>query len=298
MVNIDRSRSDELPRESSNGFVMLGVTLALIIAAIAFVLRIEQSGLGALVPAALLFISGGLVMAGLYILHPNEAANLLLFGAYKGTDRSRGLRWANPFFTKAKISLRAHNLASGKIKVNDKRGNPIEIAAAIVWRVNDTAQAAYDVEDYVEYVEIQAEAAIRHLASGYAYDDGEDLEPGETTLRAGQDKVVASLALELRERLDQAGVMVMDAKLTHLAYAPEIAQVMLRRQQAQAIVSARSTIVQGAVGMVEMALQGLSERKIVELDDERRAAMVSNLLVVLCAESDATPVINTGTLYQ
>jgi regulator of protease activity HflC (stomatin/prohibitin superfamily) len=237
-------------------------------------------------------------MTGLYMLQPNEAAILLLFGEYKGTDRSEGLRWANPFFKKQKISLRAHNLASDRLKVNDKRGNPIEIAAAIVWRVRDTAQASFDVEDYVEYVRIQAEAAVRHLASSYAYDEGEDLHTGEITLRAGQDLVAQSLVRELTDRFDQAGIVVEDAKLTHLAYAPEIAQVMLRRQQAEAIIAARSKIVHGAVSMVEMALKGLSERDIVHLDDERRAAMVSNLLVVLCSEGEAQPVINTGTLYQ
>jgi regulator of protease activity HflC (stomatin/prohibitin superfamily) len=213
------------------------------------------------------------------------AVSLLLFGAYKGTDRSEGLRWANPFFKKQKISLRAHNLAS-------------EIAAAIVWRVRDTAQASFDVEDYLEYVRIQAEAAVRHLASSYAYDEGEDVHTGEITLRAGQELVAQSLVHELTERFDQAGIIVEDAKLTHLAYAPEIAQVMLRRQQAEAIIAARSKIVHGAVSMVEMALKGLSERDIVHLDDERRAAMVSNLLVVLCSEGEAQPVINTGTLYQ
>jgi regulator of protease activity HflC (stomatin/prohibitin superfamily) len=243
-------------------------------------------------------VLGVLTLAGLYMLQPNEAAILLLFGEYTGTDRSEGLRWANPFLRKKKISLRAHNLISEKLKVNDKRGNPIEIAAAIVWRVRDTAQATFDVEDYETYVKVQAEAAIRHLASSYAYDEGEDLAHAEPTLRAGQDRVAASLARELTERFDQAGIVVEDAKLTHLAYAPEIAQVMLRRQQAEAIIAARQKIVQGAVSMVEMALKGLSEREIVALDDERKAAMVSNLLVVLCSESDAQPVINAGTLYQ
>jgi len=247
--------------------------------------------------AAPLFILGAFVLSGLYMLQPNEAAILLLFGAYKGTDRTEGLRWANPFYKKQKISLRAHNLASDRLKVNDKRGNPIEIAAAIVWRVQDTAQASFDVEDYEEYVRIQAEAAVRHLASSYAYDEGEDLHEGEITLRAGQDRVTQSLIRELTDRFEQAGISVEDAKLTHLAYAPEIAQVMLRRQQAEAIIAARSKIVHGAVSMVEMALKGLSERDIVHLDDERRAAMVSNLLVVLCSEGEAQPVINTGTLY-
>jgi regulator of protease activity HflC (stomatin/prohibitin superfamily) len=232
------------------------------------------------------------------MLQPNEAAILLLFGEYVGTDRSEGLRWANPFYKKQKISLRSHNLMSERLKVNDKRGNPIEIAAAIVWRVRNTAQAVFDVEDYDEYVRVQAEAAVRHLASSYNYDEGEDEHSTEPTLRASQDRVTEALIRELADRLDQAGISVEDAKLTHLAYAPEIAQVMLRRQQAEAIIAARSKIVHGAVSMVEMALKGLSERDIVHLDDERRAAMVSNLLVVLCSESDAQPVINTGTLYQ
>jgi regulator of protease activity HflC (stomatin/prohibitin superfamily) len=257
-----------------------------------------EAGPGNLGLAMPLVILGAFVLSGLYMLQPNEAAILLLFGKYVGTDRADGLRWANPFYRKRKISLRARNLASEKLKVNDKRGNPIEIAAAIVWRVRDTAQAVFDVENYDEYVRIQAEAAVRHLASSYAYDEGEDLHTGEITLRAGQDRVTESLVRELTDRFDQAGIVVEDAKLTHLAYAAEIAQVMLRRQQAEAIIAARSKIVLGAVSMVEMALKGLSERDIVHLDDERRAAMVSNLLVVLCAESEVQPVINSGTLYQ
>ena len=291
-------RTQEIERRTASGYTMLAVGLVLIAAALYFLLSIGAAGPRVLLFGVPLILLGVFVLSGLYMLQPNEAAILLLFGEYKGTDRTEGLRWANPFFKKQKISLRAHNLASDKLKVNDKRGNPIEIAAAIVWRVRDTAQASFDVEDYDEYVRIQAEAAVRHLASSYAYDEGEDLNTGEITLRAGQDKVAQSLIRELTERFDQAGIVVEDAKLTHLAYAPEIAQVMLRRQQAEAIIAARGKIVQGAVGMVEMALQGLSDRNLVHLDDERRAAMVSNLLVVLCSENDATPVINTGTLYQ
>ncbi len=298
-------RSQEIERRTTSGYTMLAVGLALIAAGVFFVMSVAVAGPRALVLAVPLIVVGVLTLAGLYMLQPNEAAILLLFGQYKGTDRTEGLRWANPFYKKDKISLRAHNLASERLKVNDKRGNPIEIAAAIVWRVRDTAQASFDVEDYETYVKVQAEAAVRHLASAYAYDEGETLGEEsaasghvEVTLRGGQDKVAASLMRELQERFDQAGIVVEDAKLTHLAYAPEIAQVMLRRQQAEAIIAARSKIVHGAVSMVEMALKGLSERRIVELDDERRAAMVSNLLVVLCAESEAQPVINTGTLYQ
>jgi hypothetical protein len=297
MSTRDMTSSSEIERRTSSGYLWIVVGLALIIAGLAALLQLPHMGPSALFVAVPLLIAGPFLMSGLYMLQPNEGAILLLFGAYKGTDRTEGLRWANPFFKKQKMSLRARNLASERLKVNDKRGNPIEIAAAIVWRVSDTAQASFDVDDFEEYVRIQAEAAVRHLASNYAYDEGEDLHTGEITLRAGQDKVAASLVRELTERFAQAGIVVEDAKLTHLAYAPEIAQVMLRRQQAEAIIAARSKIVHGAVSMVEMALTGLSERNIVNLDDERRAAMVSNLLVVLCADNDAQPVINTGTLY-
>ena len=243
-------------------------------------------------------VGGALVLAGLYMLQPNESAILTLFGRYRGSDRSEGLRWANPFFSKRKLSLRARNLNAPTLKVNDKRGNPVEISAAVVWRVRDTAQAVFEVDDYELYVRIQAEAALRHLASLYAYDEGEDLAPDETTLRAGMDEVVTALKAELLARFRGAGVEVLEAKLTHLAYAPEIAQVMLRRQQAEAIISARKKIVHGAVTMVEEALKGLSERNLVSLDDERKAAMVSNLLVVLCSDKDAQPIVNTGTLYN
>ena len=297
MTQQPMSRTGEIERRTINGYVGLGIGLSLFAAAVFFILNVGVAGPQALVIAAALFILGAFMLSGLYMLQPNEAAILLLFGAYKGTDRTEGLRWANPFFRKQKISLRAHNLASERLKVNDKRGNPIEIAAAIVWRVHDTAQASFDVENYEQYVRIKAEAAVRHLASSYAYDEGDDLHEGEITLRAGQDRVAQSLIRELTDRFDQAGIAVEDAKLTHLAYAPEIAQVMLRRQQAEAIIAARQKIVHGAVSMVQMALNELSAKKVVELDDERRASMVSNLLVVLCAESEVQPVINTGTLY-
>jgi regulator of protease activity HflC (stomatin/prohibitin superfamily) len=225
----------------------------------------------------------------------------MLFGSYRGTDRSEGLRWSNPFYVKKKMSLRAYNFNSEKLKVNDLRGNPIEIAAAIVWRVQDTARASFDVENFETYVLTQSEAAVRHLASSYAYDNLHDADPSgakETTLRSGAEVVATALRAELQARFALAGIMVIDAKLTHLAYAPEIAGTMLRRQQAEAVVAARSKIVEGAVGMVELALNGLSERGLVNLDDERKAAMVSNLLVVLCSDHDATPVVNTGTLYN
>ena len=232
---------------------------------------------------------------GFFTLQPNEAAVLILFGAYKGTVRDSGFCWTNPFNKKVKISLRARNLNGEKLKVNDKRGNPIEIAAVVVWRVQDTAQACFDVDNYEHYVAVQSESAVRHLASGYAYDDGEQ---DELTLRGGSDAVSVALREELHQRLEKAGVQVEEARLTHLAYAPEIAQAMLRRQQAEAIIAARQKIVHGAVSMVDMALKELAEKHVVNLDEERKAAMVSNLLVVLCGEAEVHPVVNTGTLYN
>ena len=296
MTNNTMIRTDEITRNTWSGYPVGAVGLALVAAGIWLIARTGDGGGPPLMPAACV-MAGAFLLSGIYVLQPNTAAILLLFGHYRGTDRGQGLRWANPFYRKQRISLRAHNLASDKLKVNDKRGNPIEIASAIVWRVRDTAQASFDVENYEQYVRVPAEAAVRHLASSYAYDEGEDLQVGEITLRAGQDRITESLVRELTDRFDLAGVVVEDAKLTHLAYAPEIAQVMLRRQQAEAIIAARSKIVHGAVSMVEMALKGLSERDIVHLDDDRRAAMVSNLLVVLCSETEAQPVINAGTLY-
>lgn len=238
------------------------------------------------------------ILVGLYMLQPKEAAILTFFGRYSGTDRGEGLRWANPFYMKRRISLRARNLNVPTIKVNDQRGNPIEIGAVVVWSVQDTAKAVFDVDDFERYVQVQAEAALRHLASQYPYDEGEVGEVPVTTLRGGLDEVSEALRGELQVRFERAGIDVLDAKLTHLAYAAEIAQVMLRRQQAEAIISARSKIVLGAVSMVEAALKGLSERGIVELDDERKAAMVSNLLVVLCSDKETQPIVNTGTLYN
>jgi regulator of protease activity HflC (stomatin/prohibitin superfamily) len=276
----------------------------------------STSGYAALIFAfiALLMIPGGLVMRlpvvsvlavisfivlvkGVYMLQPNQSSLLMLFGEYRGTDYSTGLRWANPFFNKSKVSLRLRNFNSEKLKVNDKRGNPIEIAAAVVWKVKDTARAVLDIDHYEQYVPIQAEAALRHLANEYAYDHVDD-DAKELTLRAGGDEIIARLKRELQERFEKAGLAIEDARLTHLAYAPEIAGAMLRRQQAEAVIGARKQIVAGAVSMVEMALASLTERGVVDLDPERRAAMVSNLLVVLCAETEAQPVINAGSLYS
>ena len=274
-------------------------------------------------------IIGIVCLCGHFTLQPNEARVLILFGAYCGTVRQSGFHWANPFYSRvrariplsghelasaggvkhtghgqsttpsrtltAKMSLRARNFNSDKLKVNDKRGNPVEIAAVIVWRVEDTAKAAFDVDDFESYVQIQSEAAIRHIASLYSYDRSED---EELTLRDSANEVAEALERELRVRLEKAGVAVDEARLTHLAYAPEIAQAMLRRQQAEAVIAARQKIVHGAVSMVEMALRELSEKAVVAMDEERKAAMVSNLLVVLCAESNVTPIVNTGTLYN
>ena len=239
---------------------------------------------------ALLFVSGGF-----YLLQPNQAAAILLFGDYRGTDRNNGLRWRWPWLTRTKISTRVHNITSERLKVNDLRGNPIEIAANVVWRVTDTAQALYDVDNYLEFVEIQIESAVRAIGARYPYDD---IEHQETTLRGDADVVSEELKVELQERVAVAGITIDECRLTHLAYAAEIAQAMLRRQQAEAVIAARQKLVTGAVTMVESALQMLSEKDVVELDDERRAAMVSNLMVVLCSERDTQPVVNTGTLYQ
>ena len=290
--------AEERPASTSSGFVYVAIGLITLLASTAL-FATRPMGL-----TIILLVASTLVAAwclgGLYMLQPNQAALLLLFGSYRGTDRERGLRWANPFYSKTKISVRAHNFNSEKLKVNDLRGNPIEIGATVVWRVDDTAMASFDVENYEAYVLTQAESALRHLALSYAYDNFD--EPGttksaEVTLRSGTEEVSVALRKELQDRFAQAGIVVVDAKLTHLAYAPEIAGTMLRRQQAEAVIAARTKIVAGAVGMVEMALNSLAERAVVHLDDERRAAMVSNLLVVLCSDHDATPVVNTGTLY-
>jgi hypothetical protein len=248
-----------------------------------------------LVVAILLSVLWFFLLPGFFTLQPNVSAVLLLFGAYKGTTKDAGFRWANPLMTKRKVSLRAHNLNGEKLKVNDKRGNPVDIAVVVVWRVAETAQACFDVEDYHEYVNVQSESAVRHLATKYPYDTGEQDE--ETSLRGGIDEVSADLQNELAQRLGKAGVIVDEARISHLAYAPEIAGAMLRRQQAEAIVAARQRIVDGAVGMVEMALEKLEQSHAVDLDEERKANMVSNLLVVLCGEREASPVINTGSLY-
>jgi regulator of protease activity HflC (stomatin/prohibitin superfamily) len=296
----------EAPVATYNGFIGLAIGLVLIAVATWLIFggvvaaAARATSAWPFVGGALLLVAAGLVLAGLYTLQPNEAAILQLFGAYRGTTRVPGLRGTNPFYTRRKISLRARNLNGERLKVNDKRGNPIEIAAVVVWRVDDTAKAYFDIDNYENYVKLQAEAAVRHLASSFAYDEDGSHATGqhEPTLLASADVVAKALVRELQARFDKAGIVVEEARLTHLAYAPEIAQVMLRRQQAEAIIAARTKIVTGAVSMVEMALAELSAKDVVALDDERKAAMVSNLMTVLCAESDVQPVINTGTLYN
>ena len=291
----------EQPVTTFNGFVALIFGLVLLaIGGVCMWQAVGHFGVvwGTFSIGVIVILLGALTLAGLYTLQPNEAAILQLFGAYRGTSRVAGLRAANPFYTRKKLSLRARNLNGEKLKVNDKRGNPIEIGAVIVWRVEDTAKARFEVDDVDLYVKLQSEAALRHVASLYAYDEADSQDAEEITLRGGLDDVAQALAAELSARFASAGVLVSDARLTHLAYAPEIAQVMLRRQQAEAVISARHKIVQGAVAMVESALTALSERNVVTLDDERKAAMVSNLLVVLCGDNEAQPIINAGTLYS
>ena len=288
-------RSREVPAAASGGYMMLFVMLMALAAVLLGVMAVNVNK-----PLALsLIIGGGLVFmfvsAGFYMLQPNQAAAITLFGAYKGSDRTTGLRWVLPWMGKKKVSLRANNLISEKIKVNDLRGNPIEMAAQVVWRVTDTAQALFDVDDYKAFVLAQIEAAVRTIGSRYPYDD---FAHQEVTLRGNHDQVGDELRAELMERLAVAGISVDECGFTHLAYAQEIAGAMLRRQQAEAVVAARKTLVEGAVGMVEMALEMLSAKNVVDLDDERRAAMVSNLMVVLCGERDTQPIVNTGSLYQ
>jgi regulator of protease activity HflC (stomatin/prohibitin superfamily) len=323
----------ELHREAINGWPALALLILWFLAAIALLFTtVIGAQIGTVSdPAAFFRVMGVFLMSafgifvcfGFFTLQPNEARVLILFGAYKGTARRSGFHWANPLYARnrgsardsapahfskkllgegatqsklrTKLSLRAHNFNSQTLKVNDKRGNPVEIAAVVVWRVENTAQAAFDVEDYESYVQVQSETSIRSIASLYAYDHGEE---HEVTLRGGGDDVAHALKKELEVRLAKAGVVVDDARLTHLAYAPEIAPAMLRRQQAEAIIAAREKIVLGAVSMVEMALSELARKDVVKLDEERKAAMVSNLLVVLCGTEEAAPVINTGTLYS
>jgi regulator of protease activity HflC (stomatin/prohibitin superfamily) len=319
-----RTASKELEVSVLSGWLMLPIVLGMLAVGVAAF----ASAAGSDAPAQLfggiaLEVVAVVMLWGFFTLQPNESRVLILFGNYRGTVRQHGFHWGNPFYSngsssgtrtahhaskgdtaaqlvasrkhpRMKVSLRSRNLNGAQLKVNDKQGNPIDISAVIVWRVQDTAQAMFDVDDYEEYVSIQSESALRHLCSQYAYDHGEE---HETTLRSGTDEVSQALTAELQQRLSRAGVAVEEARLNHLAYAPEVAQAMLRRQQAEAVLAARTKIVQGAVSMVQMALEDLEKRNIVTLDAERKAAMVSNLLVVLCGDSEVRPMINTGTLH-
>jgi regulator of protease activity HflC (stomatin/prohibitin superfamily) len=288
--------SQERSAHTMSGYPMLLLLLLILVVAGLGIWRLgaKDPALGSvlLVGATFAFT---FIAIGFYLLQPNQAAAILLFGDYKGTDRTMGLRWRLPWLSRTKISTRIHNITSDRVKVNDLRGNPVEIATNVVWRVTDTAQALFDIANYMEFVEIQIESAVRAIGARYPYDD---IEHKETTLRGDADVVSQELEQELQDRVTRAGITIDECRLTHLAYAPEIAGAMLRRQQAEAVIAARAKIVIGAVSMVENALQMLSEKGVVDLDDERKAAMVSNLMVVLCGEREAQAVVNTGTLYQ
>ncbi|ANO51256.1 SPFH domain-containing protein [Woeseia oceani] len=285
----------EIVRQARSGYVMLVVlALAQIATFYGLFSAVTAQSLVACLFAALSILVVLVCWVGFFMVHPNEAKVLQLFGKYSGTVRDSGLRWANPFYAKSRVSTRVRNFESGKLKVNDSQGSPIEIAAVVVWKVVDTAEAMFEVDDYEEFVHIQSESALRDLSTSYPYEphEGEGL-----ALRSDPQEVANALRGEIQSRLEQAGVAVIEARISHLAYAPEIAHAMLRRQQASAIIAARTQIVAGAVGMVDMALEQLDAKQIVNLDDERKAAMVSNLLVVLCSEENAQPVLNTGSLY-
>ena len=286
----------EVTRKVLSGYPMIVILLVAQIGSVLFIIsQATNETIGGLITGIFASIVVALMWVGFFMVHPNEAKVLQLFGKYVGTVRESGLRWANPFYAKKPVSVRIRNFESGKLKVNDANGSPIEIAAVVVWRVVDTAEAVFEVDDYVEFVNIQSEAALRNLSTIYPYEahDGEEL-----ALRSSPKEIAMALRDEIQARLDKAGVNVIEARISHLAYAQEIAHAMLRRQQAAAIIAARQQIVAGAVGMVQMALDELSQNHVVELDEERKAAMVSNLLVVLCGEENAQPVLNTGTLYS
>jgi len=286
----------EQERHAASGLGMLAILVSLMLmSGYALFEAIRWKSAGVAVTAVLAMVAVTVLLCGFFMVNPNEGRVLQLFGAYRGTVKEAGLRWANPFLTKKRISQRVRNFESGRLKVNDTDGNPIEIAAVVVWRVVDTAEAVFEVDDYENYVKVQSEAAVRILATRYPYDA--HLE-GHLSLRGSTAEVAKDLQQEIQERLAKAGVEVIEARLSHLAYAPEIASAMLRRQQAGAIIAARQKIVEGAVGMVEMALDLLGKSNVVTLDEERKAAMVSNLLVVLCADRETQPVVNTGSLYQ
>jgi regulator of protease activity HflC (stomatin/prohibitin superfamily) len=289
----------EKQMSAASGWLALAILLPLLVVLVVLIVQEAKRGPDAIawhiVAYALLAAIDGLCLGGLFVVNPNEAQVLQLFGSYAGTVKDPGLRWANPFYTKRRISQRVRNFESQHLKVNDIEGNPIEIAAVVVWRVIETAEASFEVDNYENFVHVQSEAALRNLATSYPYDAHDDKI---TSLRGQTLAVAEHLKVEIQERLAKAGVEVIEARISHLAYAPEIAAAMLQRQQAGAIIAARQRIVEGAVGMVEMALERLSQKEILRLDEDRRATMVSNLLIVLCGERAAQPVINTGSLYQ
>jgi regulator of protease activity HflC (stomatin/prohibitin superfamily) len=285
----------EIERQYASGYLAIVILPLLLIADIwVFVTALQTQsivmGICSMLTAIVLLVC----VAGFFMVHPNQARVLTLFGTYVGSARETGLRWANPFYAKQAVSLRIRNFDCDSLKVNDSSGNPIEIAAVVVWKVVDSAEAVFEVDDYISFVQIQSEAALRNLATSYPY----EAHDGEVALRSNPQEIAEQLKMEVQDRLDKAGVKVIEARISHLAYAPEIASAMLKRQQAQAIVAARRQIVDGAVGMVKMALDELKKQDVIELDDERKAAMVSNLLVVLCGEENAQPVLNTGSLYN
>jgi regulator of protease activity HflC (stomatin/prohibitin superfamily) len=295
MTAIRKEKNFEKPAATMNGIAMLLLLIGLAILLVVGFLALRKAFV---IPAIFLIVAMVFIAPGFFMLQPNEAGVLTRFGAYLGTERSPGLRWTLPWNMRKKVSVRVRNHNVETLKVNDKRGNPVEIAAVVVWRVEDTAQALFDVDDFEQFVKVQCESALRHIATHYDYDEGVEHKPSDVTLRGGADVVADALREEVQLRVEQTGVRIEETKLTHLAYSPEIAGAMLRRQQAEAVISARTMIVAGAVGMVEMALKSLSEKNVVELDDERRAQMVSNLMVVLCSERDTQPVVNAGTLYN
>ena len=286
----------ERERNALPGLGLLVVLPLIELGLIAWLIRsIVREDLWQVIPAAVVLLLNTFSLLGFFMVNPNEARVLQLFGDYKGTAKSPGLRWANPLYGKRMISLRVRNFESGKLKVNDNRGNPIEIATIVVWKVVDTADAAFQVHDYENFIRVQSEAALRNLATGYPYDAH---EAGEVSIVGHTGEISEKLKVEIQDRLTQAGIQVIEARISHLAYAPEIASAMLRKQQASAVVAARQKIVEGAVGMVETALELLSKKQVINLDEERKAAMVSNLLVVLCSDHQTQPVVNTGTIYQ
>jgi regulator of protease activity HflC (stomatin/prohibitin superfamily) len=285
----------EREQQTTSGLLMLAVFLIIVATAVAGIVRAARADDAFVAVLCVLVILASLLgLAGLFTVAPNQGQVLQLFGAYRGTAKEEGLRWANPFYTKKRISLRVRNFESAHLKVNDTDGNPIEIASIVVWRVVDTAEAVFEVDDYHNFVSIQSEAALRNLATSYPYDAYVE---GAMALRSHTAEIAEQLKHEIQERLQKAGVEVLEARISHLAYAPEIASAMLRRQQASAIVAARQKFVEGAVGMVEMALEEIARKNVVQLDDERKAAMVSNLLVVLCSDHETQPVVNAGSLY-